>query len=183
MPTKSPQSTKKSASSSKKSSGKSAAAAIRSGAIPPYGVPIRDAISRGNAGEMQGLATATRQYLKNVQSALAKLEAAMGKRWTSEENVKSVTQTQTTFPTPKEGLMPARKSPKKAAKVSKTTAKTSSKPAKLNVPIVALYAVPIYSAIKRGDAAEMKKLAAQARKHISDVSTALGDLEKRIGKK
>jgi hypothetical protein len=72
--------------------------------------------------------------------------------------------------------MPARKPAKKVVA-------TSNKPAKLNAPIIALYAVPIYSAIKRGDAAEMKKLAAQARKHLSDVSAALADLEKRIGQK
>lgn len=65
---------------------------------------------------------------------------------------------------------------------SKKSVKTSKKPSKLNVPIVALYAVPIYKAINRGDAAEMKKLAAQARKHVSDVSAALAALEKRIGK-
>ena len=74
--------------------------------------------------------------------------------------------------------MPARKSARKAAKVSST-----KKPPKLNVPIVALYAVPIYNAIKRGDLAEMRKLAAQARKHVSDVSAALADLEKRLGRK
>lgn len=73
--------------------------------------------------------------------------------------------------------MPARKVSAKLA------AKASKKPAALNKPIVALYAVPIYSAIKRGDAAEMKKLAAQARKHVKDVSAALADLEKRIGSK
>lgn len=78
MPTKSPQ--KKKAATSKTSSGKSAAAAIRSGALPPYGVPIREALARGDAREMQGLATATRQYLKNVQTALAKLDAATGKK-------------------------------------------------------------------------------------------------------
>jgi len=43
-----------------------------------------------------------------------------------------------------------------------------------------LYAVPIYAAIKRGDVPEMKKLAAQARKHISDVKTALTSLEKKL---
>ena len=73
--------------------------------------------------------------------------------------------------------MPSRKpSAKKSAKVSK-------KPAAVLKPIIALYGVPIYGAIKRGDAAEMKKLAAQARKHIADVTKALGDLEKRMGKK
>ncbi len=71
-----------------------------------------------------------------------------------------------------------------ARKVSaKTSAKASKKPTKLYKPIVALYAVPIYDAIKRGDAAEMKKLATQARKHVNDVSAALAALDKRIGLK
>lgn len=73
--------------------------------------------------------------------------------------------------------MPARKPSAK----KKVSAKTSTKPAALLKPIVALYAVPIYSAVKRGDAAEMKKLATQARKHISDVTTALAALEKKMG--
>jgi hypothetical protein len=67
---------------------------------------------------------------------------------------------------------------------TKKTAKPTAKKAayKKGSPIVALYSVPIYGAIKRGNLAEMKKLAAQARKHISDVSTALAALEKKIGK-
>lgn len=73
--------------------------------------------------------------------------------------------------------MPARKAPVKTVK------KTSAKPAKVNVPIVALYAVPIYNAIKRGDAAEMKKLATQARKHVADVTSALAALDKKLGAK
>lgn len=68
--------TKKSAAARKKAA-KPAAASVR-GPIPPYGVPIREAIARGNPREMQALATATRQYLKNVQSALAKLEGSLG---------------------------------------------------------------------------------------------------------
>ena len=70
---------KKSMPASKKGSGKSlsAAAGIRGGALPPYGVPIREALARGDAREMKALATATRQYLKNVQSALDKLERAI----------------------------------------------------------------------------------------------------------
>lgn len=73
--------------------------------------------------------------------------------------------------------MPARKP---SAKKKKVSVKTSAKPAALLKPIVALYAVPIYGAIKAGDAAAMKKLAAQARKHISDVSAALAALEKKM---
>jgi hypothetical protein len=64
--------------------------------------------------------------------------------------------------------MPARKSVKKTASPRKTS------------PIRALYAPPIHDAIKRGNAAEMKKLAAQARKHISQVKAALAALEKKI---
>ncbi|MBC8031858.1 MAG: DUF1843 domain-containing protein [Pyrinomonadaceae bacterium] len=70
-------STRKSASASRTSG---AAAAIRSGALPPYGVPIRAAIARGDQREMQAIGAATRQHLKNVQSALAKLEGALGKK-------------------------------------------------------------------------------------------------------
>lgn len=65
--------------------------------------------------------------------------------------------------------MPVRKAPKKPSYGSGGS------------PIVPLYAVPIYDAIKRGDAAEMKKLAAQARKHIKEVTSALGALEKKAG--
>lgn len=60
--------------------------------------------------------------------------------------------------------MPVRKPVKKAVKA----------------PIRTLYGPPIYDAIKRGDPAEMKKLAAYARKHISDVTSALAALEKKL---
>lgn len=51
------------------------------------------------------------------------------------------------------------------------------------IPIRPLYAVPIYNCIKRGDPAEMKKVAAQARKHLSDVTSALAALEKKLAVK
>ena len=73
--------------------------------------------------------------------------------------------------------MPAKKSATKAVP-SKSIPKVPVK----TIPVRALYAVPIYGAIKRGNAAEMKKLAAQARKHIGEVKAALADLEKKIGK-
>jgi hypothetical protein len=38
----------------------------------------------------------------------------------------------------------------------------------------------IYHTIKGGKAAEMKKMAAAARKHIKEVQTALAALEKKI---
>lgn len=73
--------------------------------------------------------------------------------------------------------MPAKKAAAKAApkKVApKVPPKTKAVP---------LYAVPIYGAIKSGDAAAMKKIAAQARKHISDLTAALGDLDKKLNAK
>ena len=75
--------------------------------------------------------------------------------------------------------MPARKAATKGTK--KPAAKKAPSKYKPTGPIVALYAVPIYNAIKRGDSAEMKKLAAQARKHVSDVTTALAALDKKLG--
>lgn len=64
------------------------------------------------------------------------------------------------------------------------TRKTAKKPSKATTKrrgtIVLLYGPPIYDAIRRGNTAEMKKLAAQARKHISEVQTALAALDKKI---
>lgn len=61
----------------------------------------------------------------------------------------------------------------------KATTVKSKVPA-LEKPIRPLYGIPIYDAIKRGNVAEMKKLAVEARKHVKDVSTALAALEKKI---
>jgi uncharacterized protein DUF1843 len=69
----------------------------------------------------------------------------------------------------------------KKPSAKKVSAKASVKPAKLYKPIIPLYAVPIYGAAKSGDAAAMKKVAAQARKHISEVTSALAALEKKMG--
>lgn len=60
------------------------------------------------------------------------------------------------------------------------TVKTAKKPAALEIPIRPLYGVPIYDAIKRGNATEMKKLATEARKHLKDVKAALAVLDKKI---
>jgi Domain of unknown function (DUF1843) len=51
-----------------------------------------------------------------------------------------------------------------------------------NYIIQPLYAVPIYAAVKAGDVAAMKKVAAQARKHVSDITAALAALDKQLGK-
>lgn len=59
--------------------GASLAASIKSGSVPPYGEAIRQASARGEAQEMQKVATATRQWLKDVQAALDKLDQAIQK--------------------------------------------------------------------------------------------------------
>jgi hypothetical protein len=68
--------------SSKSTSRKAASSktARLSGPLPPYGVAIREAIARGNYGEMRKLAASTRKYLSDVQSALNELEKSTGKK-------------------------------------------------------------------------------------------------------
>jgi hypothetical protein len=53
--------------------------AIKAGRMVLYGPPIRDAMLRGNLAEMRQLGVAARAHLKEVQSALAALEAALKK--------------------------------------------------------------------------------------------------------
>jgi Domain of unknown function (DUF1843) len=65
----------------KKASG--AASANRrpdTGSMIPYGPPIRDAIARGDVQEMRKLATSTRKWLKDVQTALGSLDKAIAKK-------------------------------------------------------------------------------------------------------
>jgi Domain of unknown function (DUF1843) len=76
MPTKKT-STKKTAAKGKKSS--KASARIPTGALPPYGDPIRAAVARGDAREMKNVATSARKWLSDVESALAELESAIKK--------------------------------------------------------------------------------------------------------
>jgi hypothetical protein len=57
----------------------------------------------------------------------------------------------------------------------------TKKATKIEKPIRPLYGIPIYDAIKRGDAREMKALAADARKHVSELKKAIAALEKKIG--
>jgi hypothetical protein len=77
MPTKKSSTKKTAAKKSKKSGNASARAAT--GALPPYGDPIRAAIARGDAREMKNVATSARKWLSDVQSALAQLESALKK--------------------------------------------------------------------------------------------------------
>lgn len=61
---------------SKKSAAKAGAI---SGAVPPYGPPIREAIARGDAAEMRKVAASARKWIKDAQAALDKLEAKLAK--------------------------------------------------------------------------------------------------------
>ena len=66
-------------SSAKKSTTKRSAAAPASGAVPPYGDPIRSAIARGDQREMKNVAASARKWISDVQSALDQLDTAMKK--------------------------------------------------------------------------------------------------------
>lgn len=48
------------------------------GPLPPYGVAIREAMARGDVGEMRRVAAQARKHLADVQKALARLEAKLG---------------------------------------------------------------------------------------------------------
>jgi len=67
---------------SKKPSAEKSTKATRSttGAVPPYGDPIRAAIARGDAAEMKKVAASARKWLSDVQSALAQLDSALKKK-------------------------------------------------------------------------------------------------------
>jgi uncharacterized protein DUF1843 len=55
------------------------ASAARSGPLPPYGVPINEAIAGGNLREMKAMAARTRKHIAEVERALKALDAAIGK--------------------------------------------------------------------------------------------------------
>jgi hypothetical protein len=76
--------------------------------------------------------------------------------------------------------MPARKTTKKAASKKKSTKKKAARPETGPVPP---YGDPIRKAIARGNTREMKTVAASARKWLSDVQTALEQLEGALKKK
>lgn len=78
MPVQKKPQTRKAISKSKKA-GRATAAGAKGGAVPPYGVPIREAIARGNVREMKTLAATTRKWLSEVSSALAHLESSLKK--------------------------------------------------------------------------------------------------------
>ena len=66
----------------KASTKKSAKLAARpdTGAVPPYGDPIRKAIARGDAREMKSVAASARKWMADVQAALDQLDSALKKK-------------------------------------------------------------------------------------------------------
>ena len=76
--------------------------------------------------------------------------------------------------------MPARKTSKKTS-AKKSTKKTSGA-ARVQSGPVPPYGDPIRKAIARGDAREMKNVAASARKWMTDVQAALDQLDSAMTK-
>ena len=66
----------------KKAAKKSTKKALRpdTGALPPYGDPIRKAIAHGDAREMKSVAASTRKWMADVQAALDQLDSALKKK-------------------------------------------------------------------------------------------------------
>ena len=63
----------------KKTAKKSTRKSLRpdTGAVPPYGDPIRKAIARGDAREMKSVAASARKWMADVQAALDQLDSAL----------------------------------------------------------------------------------------------------------
>jgi Domain of unknown function (DUF1843) len=55
------------------------ASARMGGPLPPYGVPINEAIASGNLSEMRAMAARTRKHIADVQQALKNLEGKIKK--------------------------------------------------------------------------------------------------------
>lgn len=68
--------TKKSASGGKSKN----AAAVPGGPLPPYGVPIKEAIAGGDLRNMKAVAARARKHVADVERALKTLDAAIAKR-------------------------------------------------------------------------------------------------------
>jgi Domain of unknown function (DUF1843) len=76
MPSKKTQAGSKAA-SRKQSSPAGTGRAAAAGPLPPYGVAIRDAISRGDTREMRRVAASARKWVKDVQAALDRMEKSL----------------------------------------------------------------------------------------------------------
>ena len=76
--------------------------------------------------------------------------------------------------------MPTRKGA--PAKSAKKSAKGASAAARPPVGPIPPYGEAIRGAVARGDQAEMRRVAASARKYVKDVQAALDKLDKALGK-
>lgn len=56
------------------------AAAAKSAPLPPYGVPIKEAIAGGDLRNMKAVAASARKHVADVERALKTLDAAIAKR-------------------------------------------------------------------------------------------------------
>lgn len=72
--------TKKASTATKKAATKVPSKSPRSPAFPLYGRPILDAVKRGNVAEMKRLGTQARAQVKEINAALAKLDAKLKQR-------------------------------------------------------------------------------------------------------
>ena len=79
MPARKTSGKKSAAIKSTKKMSAAAAAAPASGALPPYGDPIRKAIARGDQREMKNVAASARKWVADVQAALDQLDGALKK--------------------------------------------------------------------------------------------------------
>ena len=70
---------------------------------------------------------------------------------------------------------------KKSAGAKKSGASSQKGASRVPAGRVEPYGVAIREAVARGDQAEMKRVASQARKHLNDVQKALERLEKKLG--
>jgi hypothetical protein len=77
--------------------------------------------------------------------------------------------------------MPARKTSGKKSSAKKSTKKSSASASVASGPVPP-YGDPIRKAIARGDQREMKNVAAAARKWLSDVQSALDQLDSALKK-
>lgn len=77
--------------------------------------------------------------------------------------------------------MATRKSQPQKGGAAKQAAKKSALPPAPKLSNIPPYGEPIRQAIARGDASEMKRVAAAARKYVGDVQAALDQLDQALG--
>ena len=58
---------------------KKSTSAVKSGPLPPYGVPIKEAIASGDLRTMKAMQKTTQKYIADIEKALKTLEAKIAK--------------------------------------------------------------------------------------------------------